>query len=176
MTQETTHSKVFLICGKICSGKRTYTKKLIQREKAVNLSVDEITLALFGSHCGDMHDTYCQRTKNYLFNKSLELVQNGFNVILDWGFWQKKDREYAKNFFAEKEIQTELHYIDITDIQWHQNISKRNNRILLEEAQKNNTDFYVPSDYYIDENLAKKISGLFEIPEETEIDIYVKQM
>ena len=46
----------------------------------------------------------------------------------------------------------------------------------LEEAQKNNTDFYVPSDYYIDENLAKKISGLFEIPEETEIDIYVKQM
>ena len=57
-------AKVFIVCGKICAGKSTYTKKLIKEKKAVNLSVDEITLALFGSHCGQMHDTYCERTQN----------------------------------------------------------------------------------------------------------------
>ena len=176
MMKESNNAKVFLICGKICSGKTTYTKKLIQAEKAVNLSVDEITLSLFGSHCGDMHDTYCQRTKNFLFNKSLEIVQNGINVILDWGFWSKKDREFAKTFYAENGIQTELHYIEITDEQWYQNIKKRNARLILEEPQKDDNGFYVPSDYYIDENLAKKISGLFEEPEQNEIDICVKQM
>ena len=53
---------------------------------------------------------------------------------------------------------------------------KRNARLILEEPQKDDNGFYVPSDYYIDENLAKKISGLFEEPEQNEIDICVKQM
>lgn len=40
-------SKIYLICGKICSGKSTYSQKLRDEHKAVILSVDEITLVLF---------------------------------------------------------------------------------------------------------------------------------
>lgn len=129
-------AKVYIICGKICGGKSTYTKNLLQKIKAVNLSVDEITLALFGSHCGQMHDTYCERTQKYIFNKSLQLVKSGINVILDWGFWQKEERDEEKQFFKTHNIPTELHYIDVSYERWQQNLEKRNARIQAEESQK----------------------------------------
>ena len=72
--------KVYLICGKICSGKSTYAEQLRIQNNAVLLSTDEITLALFGQHCGDKHDDYVERTQNYLFSKSLELIEVGINV------------------------------------------------------------------------------------------------
>ena len=91
-------AKVFLICGKICSGKSTYSEKLRKEHGAVLLSVDEITLNLFGQHCGDEHDNYVERTEKYLFEKSLEILEVGVNVILDWGFWTKEERDFAKQF------------------------------------------------------------------------------
>ena len=108
-------SKVFLICGKICCGKTTYAQKLCNDNNAVLLSVDEITLALFGQHCGDKHDEYVKRTEEYLLNKSLELINKDINVVLDWGFWTKAERESAKGFYKSRNIECELHYIDISD-------------------------------------------------------------
>ena len=72
-------AKVYLICGKICCGKTTYAQKLCSEANAVLFSVDEITLALFGQHCGDKHDEYVERTEKYLLNKSLELIQKDIN-------------------------------------------------------------------------------------------------
>ena len=70
--KETKMAKVILICGKICSGKSTYAEQMRVQNHAALLSVDEITLALFGQHCGDKHDDYVERTQNYLLDKSLE--------------------------------------------------------------------------------------------------------
>ena len=79
------------------------------------LSVDEITLALFGQHCGDKHDEYVERTEKYLLNKALELIENNINVVLDWGFWTEAERKSAKEFYKSRNIVCELHYIDISD-------------------------------------------------------------
>ena len=75
-------AKVILICGKICCGKTTYSQKLCSENNAVLLSVDEITLALFGQHCGDKHDEYVERTEKYLLSKSLELIQAIFPCFI----------------------------------------------------------------------------------------------
>ena len=56
--------KVYLICGKICSGKSYYAKALKEKYNAVILSTDEAT----------------------------EICKAGANVILDWGFWTKENR------------------------------------------------------------------------------------
>lgn len=53
--------KVVMTCGKLCSGKTTYAKKLQKESKAVILSVDEIMLALFGQDAGEKHDDMCVR-------------------------------------------------------------------------------------------------------------------
>ncbi len=153
--------KVYLICGKICSGKSTYAEQLRVKDNAVLLSTDEITLALFGQHCGDKHDDYVERTQNYLFNKSLELIEVGINVILDWGFWLKEERDYAREFYNSRNIEYEFHYIDISDETWQARLKKRNNAIIDGETNA----------YYIDDNLAEKFASIFEVPSEDEIDV-----
>lgn len=157
-------AKVYLICGKICCGKSTYAEQLRVQKHAVLLSTDEITLALFGQHCGDKHDDYVERTQNYLFNKSLELIEVGISVILDWGFWMKEERDYARDFFESRNIECEFHYIDISDEIWRARLKKRNSEVLSEAT----------SAYYIDEMLAAKFVSIFEMPTENEIDIIYK--
>ncbi len=154
-------AKVFLICGKICCGKTTYAKKLCTQNNAVLLSVDEITLALFGQHCGDKHDEYVERTEKYLLNKSLELIQKDINVVLDWGFWTKAERLAVKEFYEFRGIECELHYIDISDETWKHRLNKRNNAVLADEI----------SAYYVDDNLAAKFASIFEVPNKAEIDV-----
>lgn len=154
-------AKVILICGKICSGKSTYAEQLRVQNNAVLLSTDEITLALFGQHCGDNHDAYVERTQNYLFNKSLELIEVGINVILDWGFWLKEERDYAREFYNSRNTECEFHYIDISDETWKARLKKRNSEVIAETT----------SAYYIDDNLAEKFAAIFEVPREDEIDV-----
>lgn len=149
-------TKVFLICGKICCGKTTYAQKLCNENNAVLLSVDEITLALFGQHCGDKHDEYVERTEKYLLNKSLEFINNDINVVLDWGFWTKA----VKEFYKSRNIECELHYIDISDETWKCRLHKRNDAVLSNET----------SAYYVDDNLAAKFASIFEVPSEDEFD------
>ena len=154
-------AKVYLICGKLCCGKTTYSQKICAENDAVLLSVDEITLALFGQHCGEKHDDYVERTQNYLFNKSLELIEVGINVILDWGFWLKEERDYAREFYNSRNIECEFHYIDISDDTWKARLHKRNSEVLAKKT----------SAYYIDDNLAEKLASIFEVPNEDEIDV-----
>ena len=154
-------AKVYLICGKICCGKTSYAQNLCNDNNAVLLSVDEIMLALFGQHCGDKHDEYVERTEKYLLNKSLELICKDINVVLDWGFWTKAERESAKGFFKSRNIECELHYIDISDEVWKSRLFKRNNAVIANEI----------SVYYIDDNLAAKFASIFEVPSEDEIDV-----
>ncbi len=154
--------KVILICGKICSGKSTYAESLRKETKAILLSVDEITLALFDRSIGENHDEIVARTERYLFEKSLQIIESGHSVILDWGFWQKEERNFAKNFYKNHGINYEMHYTDISDEQWKRNIDKRNK--LITEGKT--------SAYFVDENLANKFNKLFEIPSKDEIDVW----
>ena len=153
--------KVIMTCGKICSGKSTYAQKLRLEYSAVILSVDEITLALFGNEAGEKLDNYVCRAENYLYNNSLEIIETGTNVILDWGFWTKSERELARDFYNSHGIENEFQYINITDEEWHRRIEKRNSDI---SAGRLNA-------YYVDSGLAEKFGRIFEPPATDEIDV-----
>ena len=157
-------AKVILICGKLCSGKSTYAEALCTRRKAVLLSVDEIMLALFGQYAGDKHDEYAQKTKAYLFEKSLKILSAGTDVVLDWGFWTKEDRDYAKVFYSARGVTCELHYIDISDEVWRTRLRQRNHAVSVGEANA----------YFVDEDLAAKFDAIFEPPEKDEIDVPIR--
>ncbi len=154
-------AKVYLICGKICCGKTTYAQKLCDENNAVLLSVDEITLALFGQHCGDKHDEYVERTEKYLLHKSLELLSKNINVVLDWGFWTKAERQSVREFYKSRGIESEMHFVEISDETWKNRLNKRNMAVLAEET----------SAYFVDDALALKFASIFEVPGKNEIDI-----
>lgn len=156
-------SRAYLICGKICCGKTTYAARLRKEKKAVLLSVDEITLALFDQHIGEKHDEYVEKTQEYLFRKSIELLETGLDVILDWGFWMKEERDEARAFYRSHGYPCEFHYIHVQNPIWQARISARNAAILDGRTQA----------YYVDANLAAKFDRIFEPPSPDEIDVWI---
>jgi len=122
-------AKIFLICGKICSGKTTYAKSLIKTIPAVLLSNDEITYILFGSHGGKEHGVVSERTQRYLFQKSLEIIESGINVVLEWGFITRAERLEVSEFYKQNNIEYEWHYIDTPDDVLLERLGKRNQDI-----------------------------------------------
>ncbi|MBX4262623.1 ATP-binding protein [Clostridium estertheticum] len=156
--------KVMLICGKLCSGKTTYAKKLVKENNAILLSCDEIMLTLFGQYCGDSYDEMQEKTMKYLFKKSLDVVAINIDVILDFGFWSKAKREEATEFYRQNGITPEWHYIDVPHEIWLKNVDKRNNAV--ENAETN--------DCYVDGNLANKCISMFEEPTSDEIGVWFK--
>lgn len=155
-------AKVILLCGKIASGKSVYAKRICKEENAVMLSVDELVLSVLGSDLGEKHDEITQRVQAYLFEKSLDIVRAGTNVLLDWGFWTRERRSAARMFYEKKGLACEFHYMDVPDDVWHRNIEKRNRAVLAGESKA----------YYVDDGLMKKLESLFEIPSKEEIDVW----
>lgn len=153
--------QAILLCGKLCAGKTTYARRLAPELGAVILSVDEIMLSLFGQHLGDDHDRIAALTRDYLYRKSLEILNSGIPVILDWGFWTKADRTAARIFYETHGIPCELHYIDVPNALWSAHIRSRNT-----EAESAPTAAYA-----VDENLLRKLEHRFEPPAEDEIDL-----
>ena len=155
-------AKIILICGKICSGKTTYAKTLIKKMPAVLLSNDEITFILFGSHGGKNHGEVSERTQKYLFQKSLEIIESGINVVLEWGFITQAERLETSEFYKKHSIEYEWHYMDTPDDILIKNLDKRNQEIL-----KGNS-----TAHYFDYDFAKKYWDMFEVPAKNEIDVW----
>lgn len=151
-----------LLCGRICAGKTTYAKRLGKTRGAACLSCDELMLALFGQQLGDRHDEIVRRTTAYLFSKSLELLQAGVTVILDFGFWRKSDRTAADSFFRSRGFAPEWHYVESDEAVWKQNIADRNAAAAADETVG----------YAVDAGLAEKCARLFEPPGREEMDVW----
>ena len=155
-------ARIIAVCGKICSGKTYYANSLKVVENAVILSCDELTNDLFDNNLGDRHDEMSRRIWTYFYKKSAELVGIGCNVILDWGFWKRIDRQNMSDFCRRNNISCEWHYVKVDDKTWERNINERNKRIL---------DGFGGSDYFLDEGLMAKLQLMWEEPDEKEMDV-----
>ena len=155
--------KVIALCGKVACGKTYYSSKLKEKENAIIFSVDELTFYMFDNRKGENYTDLTNRAINYFKEKSIEIVDKGVNVILDIGLWSKKERKELSEFFKSKNVNLEIHYIDIDDKSWEENIIERNKRI--DEGKRG-------FDFYISDGLRKKIKENWEEPDEKEIDVW----
>ena len=118
-------ARVIMTCGKICCGKTTYARKLEEELGAVVLSIDEVMLALFPDGAGEMHDAYALRTEQYLLSLSLDILESGTDVILDWGLWTREQRDRLREFYRAHNFPCEIHYLRISDDEWQRRIRNR---------------------------------------------------
>lgn len=100
--------------------------------------------------------------KQYFYGKSEEIISAGANVILDFGFWSKKERNNISKYYLVRNIDFEWHYIDISDEDWKRNINERNQLVCENLVQA----------YYVDEGLLMKLNSIFEKPLKQEMDIW----
>ena len=156
-------AEVIMICGKICSGKTTYARRLCAEHRAVLLSIDEIMLALFGLYAGERHDEWAAKTEAYLLEKSAEIAGDGISVVLDWGFWTREKRDATREFFASRGIGFQMHFISMGDEKWRSCIERRNRAVQAGRV----------SAYFVDENLAAKFESRFEMPDRSEISVWI---
>jgi len=158
-------AKVIMTCGKLCSGKSTYARKLQEASGAVILSLDAVMLALFPEGAGAEHDRYVERAEKYLLELSLQIVRAGTDVILDWGLWTRSQRQRIREFYARHGTENEMHYLRISEGEWDRRIRKRNGQYRQGE----------PSDYYVDEGLLQKFRSVFQEPDASEADLILDQ-
>ena len=156
-------AKVFLICGKICSGKTRYARSLAERERAVILSCDELDEALFHHALGDKHDRVMADVHRYLHRKAIEIARAGTSVVLDWGFWMARERAQVSEMYRQAGVPFEWHAVRVSDADWALNIAERNARVLAGEC----------GDYFVDDGLLEKLGRLFEAPQDEEMDVIV---
>lgn len=152
---------IYLICGKICSGKTYYAKELAEGKNAIILSCDELSRIIDRnvSLDSDKYDSVAKELQRYLLIRAADISNHGVDVILDWGFWTERDRLAVTFFLTEHGFRHEWHYIDIPDERLKQNIEKRNSQL---------TD----SDYFVDEGLLEKCLSRFEVPDRKSVDVW----
>lgn len=158
-------SKVIVVCGKICSGKSYYSKKIKDSLNAVIISPDEATYELINNEQGEFYNFFSKRLNDYLTKKVGEIAKAGANVIFERGLWSSKNRKDIKDYYKSVGVECEIHYVYVDDDTWKKNIDERNKRIL---------DGNGGSDFYLDEGLMKKLESLWEEPTSDEYDFIYK--
>ena len=71
---------VYLICGKICSGKSWYARQLRKRLNAVIFSTDEATWDLIDNEQGEFYNVFAARVNRYLRKKAAETPLQATNA------------------------------------------------------------------------------------------------
>ena len=84
--------QIILLCGFLGFGKTTYAQKLALELPAKLFTHDEIMKERFGRNPDNFAAKY-KIVDDYIREQTKQAVQNGENVILDYGFWSKDKRQ-----------------------------------------------------------------------------------
>lgn len=154
--------KVILVCGKICSGKSYYSATIKDSLNAVIISPDEATYELINNKQGEFYNVFSERLNKYLTKIVGEIANAGANVIFERGLWSKKERKELKEYYKNNGSDCEIHYVCVDDKTWKQNITERNQKVLNGKGESN---------FYLDDELMKKLESKWEEPDENEFDV-----
>lgn len=90
---------LYLICGLPGSGKTTLAKRMEQTHQALRLSPDEWIMSFVADKSDDVElDRLRDPIEALQWEVALRVLSLGANVILEWGFWLKEEREgYRRN-------------------------------------------------------------------------------
>ena len=154
--------RMILICGRVCSGKTTYAKRIARAQQAVRFNADELMKPLFGEYLGERYEEVLDQVVGLLLEKAAECYACGVSVVLDLGFWQRKMRERANRFFADRKITPEWYYLRLEETEWRRRIAKRNAEVASSGSQ---------TDYLIDENIIRKFLDPKDEPQPGEMEV-----
>ena len=132
-----------LMVGLPCSGKTTLAQKLEHELPALRLTPDEWHIRLFGQDAEDPeHDARHSLIEALLWTIASRTLALGMNVILDFGFWARAEREDYRLRAKQLGASSEVHYLDVPEHELLWRLEKRNSRpspesfLIAEEAMK----------------------------------------
>src|SRR5918999_1193467 len=85
---------LFLMCALPGSGKTTLAKQIERERRALRLAPDEWIVRLFGSSLTPPTLDWCRDPVEAVqWSVAERALSLGINVILDFGFWSRQERE-----------------------------------------------------------------------------------
>ncbi|MBL8061666.1 MAG: ATP-binding protein [Anaerolineales bacterium] len=148
---------LFLICGLPGSGKTTLAKKLEVSERALRLCPDEwIAILLADPNDIPELDRLRSPIEAIQWETAKRALTLQVSVILEWGFWSRRERDYYRTEAEALGANLRLYYLDIEVEELWNRLEKRNSELL-------SGAFMVTK-----ENL-EKWSKFFELPVDEEL-------
>jgi predicted kinase len=124
--------------GLPCSGKTTLARKLEREQAALRLTPDEWHIRLFGQDAEEPdHDARHSLIEALLWTIASRALELGTNVILDFGFWARAEREDYRSRAKQLGAGSEVHFLDVSADELMQRLALRN-------AQPSQTSFAIP--------------------------------
>jgi predicted kinase len=103
---------IILICGLPGSGKTTLANQLSRVRPALRLGEDDWMVQLFASPDG--HGEHQREAiKRVQWEIATQVARLGVDVVLDWGFWSRRERDDYRARAADLGIPTELRFLDV---------------------------------------------------------------
>jgi predicted kinase len=117
---------LFLICGLPGSGKTTFAKKLEIEHRALRLSPDEWIAELVEKNNIAERDRLRGPVEALQWDVARNVLKLGVNVILEWGFWSRSERDQFRRLGESLEVRVEIHYLEIPHDQLWNRLTARN--------------------------------------------------
>src|SRR5512139_3715991 len=115
--------------GLPCSGKTMLAKKLECELPALRLNLDEWHIPLFGQDAEEPeHDARHSLIEAMLWNIAGRALELGTNVILDYGFWAREEREDYRLRAKQLGASSEVHYLDVPEDELMRRLAVRNSQ------------------------------------------------
>src|SRR5215204_1281678 len=113
--------------GLPCSGKTTLAKKLEQERSALRLTPDAWQVGLFGQDAKEPeHDARHRLIETMLWHIASRALELGTNVILDFGFWAREERDDYRRRAQRLGAGSEVHFRDVPDEELLRRLAVRN--------------------------------------------------
>jgi len=143
--------------GLPCSGKSTLARTLEHEHSALRLTPDEWHVRLFGQDAEDPEHngrhTLIEALQWEVASRALTL---GMNVILDFGFWAREEREDFRLRAKRLGASSEVHFLDVPEHELLRRLAQRN-------AQRSSLTFQ------ISEKLMRPWIAFFQSPTPDEL-------
>jgi predicted kinase len=118
-----------LMVGLPCSGKTTRARKFEHEYSALRLTPDEWHVGLFGQDAEEPeHDARHSLIEAMLWNIASRALELGTNVILDFGFWAREEREDFRLRAKQLGASSEIHFLDVSEDELLRRLEERNSR------------------------------------------------
>lgn len=148
---------LYLMVGLPCSGKTTRAKQLENEVSALRLTPDEWHVNLFGHDVLDPdHDKRHGIIESMLWQVSARALSLGTNVILDFGFWAKEERNDFRSRARELGARSEVIFMDVGEEELMKRVRTRNENLTNEI-------------HYIPEDMMRSWIGFFQKPDKDEL-------
>jgi predicted kinase len=143
--------------GLPCSGKTTRARQLEQEYAALRLTPDEWQIRLFGQDLMvDGHDERHDAVEALQWELAARVLKLGVDVILDFGFWVRSQRDEMRERAVQLGVDFKIHYMEASE------------ELLMERLAARNANL-PPGTFLIPEEMLREWIKLFEPPHPDEL-------